>query len=103
MSTFANGHLGPGILVAWAAAGLAAAYLAWSVMNGGRTRLIGDTLAGVFGGIIGGLAFSLLVADAAQLGGVGAALLGAWAAVLVARAAALWRRPEPPGSGGRRD
>jgi hypothetical protein len=93
MAIFAEIALDPGLVVCWAVAGLAAAYLGWSALGGGRVRLIGDAAVGVLGSMAGGLATSLLVGDgAAALGSVGAAFLSGWIFVVFAHTAALRRR-----------
>jgi len=93
MFTFATIPLYPSLVVAWVAAGLIAAYLAWSPMKDGRFRLIGDAIAGLLGAVAGGFAAWLLVSDGtAILGSIAFAFLGAWTLVVAARTAALRRR-----------
>jgi hypothetical protein len=90
---FTDAHLPmPALLVAWAAMGLAAAYVASAGMKD-RLYLVADSIAGVLGGVAGGLAACLIVRDSAVLlGSFGAAFLGAWAVIFVAHAAAARRR-----------
>jgi len=91
MGHFAEMPLLAGV-IAWAAVGLAAAYLAHSVTRSDRALIVWDSVAGMMGAVIGGLTACVLVSDStAVLGSVGAAFLGAWASIMVARTA-RWRR-----------
>jgi hypothetical protein len=108
MSNFVGIALVAGLLAAWAAVGLIAAYLTGYAIDGGSDHLTQDTFAGVIGGLGGGAVAWLLEAPAAAvlgvaarllgtgatavLGSIIAAFLGAWTLVIVARQAAL-RRP----------
>ena len=88
MFSIADAAYGPALAAAWAAAGLAAAYLVWLTNRGGRLRLAGDAAAGLLGAMAGGLAATALVRDGTAVpGGIAAAFMGAWAFALIARSA----------------
>jgi hypothetical protein len=93
MFNFAQVTLPPALVVAWALAGVLAAYVGWSVKGGGRIRLAADSAVGILGAMLGGLAASLLVGEgAAKLGSVAAAFLSGWAFVAFAHTAPARRR-----------
>ena len=69
MTTIAEINLSPGVITVCLVVAFIAGWLAARVMKGGGYGLVGDTIVGVIGAVIGGLLFGLLVTGEAGFWG----------------------------------
>jgi uncharacterized membrane protein YeaQ/YmgE (transglycosylase-associated protein family) len=78
MTAFADITLAPGVVIIWVVVGLVAGWFAARVIKSGY-GIVGDTIVGLSGAVIGGLMFGLIVPGQAGFwGSIIVATLGAW-------------------------
>lgn len=99
MTMFAQLVLHPGGILAWAAIGLIAGWLAGRMVGGAGYGLVGDVLLGLVGALVGGFLFGLLTQSDTGVGGdtgfwgsLAVAFCGACIVLLGARFLGLGRR-----------
>jgi uncharacterized membrane protein YeaQ/YmgE (transglycosylase-associated protein family) len=86
MALFAELVLSPGGVLSWIAVGLIAGWLAGLTMSGGGYGIIGDTILGFIGALLGGLVSGFfLQGDAGFLGSIVVAFIGACLLIAIVR------------------
>ena len=87
MLMFADIHLDPGGIIAWAVVGLVAGWLAGVMMKGGGYGVIGDLIIGLIGAVVGGFLFGILMPGTSGfIGSIFIAFLGACLLIFILRA-----------------